>query len=319
MSQPLVSVIIPTCNSAHYLPATLDAVFAQTWRDFEVLVVDDASTDDTEASLSPYRERIRLLRRDERGGPARARNQALREARGEFIAFVDADDLWLPSKLERQVAWLQEHPDDAVVFTDYSVFDEAGCLSESKKEECGGIPQGRIFHDLLFGRFVAMSTVMLRRSCLDKVGLFDEELTGAEDYNLYLRLAHDYSFGFLDEVLLDKRWHEGNLSHNYGQMCGDEIINLRKIAALFPDTPLPMRRLHAHTYFRFGHYDFSAGRFDIARTRFAQTIRQTPWNARAYAFWAASAMPQSWRDRLSSLNRARKSLGRKPIAGEGAS
>ncbi len=303
---PLVSIVIPTCNGARYLAATLESVFAQTFRDFEVIVVDDASDDDTPAVLAPYRERICLLRRETRGGPAQARNTAIRQARGALIAFQDADDLWLPEKLELQVAFLENRPEIGVVYADFAVFDESGFTNLSKKQELGGLPDGKIFHHLLAGRFIGMATVMVRKSCLDKVGLFDESLTGAEDYNLYLRLAHEFSFGFLDHVLLHKRWHKTNLSHNYAQMCRDEIANYHKIAALFPAAAVPIRKLSAHTYFRFGHYDFSNGHFASARSRFAKAIGHAPLNWRAYAFWAAATLPRCCRDGLTTLNRARK-------------
>ncbi|MBI3650623.1 MAG: glycosyltransferase [Acidobacteria bacterium] len=274
---PLISVIIPTYNSAAFLRQSLDSVLQQTVHDLEVIVVDDGSTDETVSLLDEYQDAIRYLRQDHAGASA-ARNRGLAEARGEFIAFQDADDLWMPEKLEMQLACFQQQPDSGIVFTDARRFLASGEYQPSFKEQFGNIPTGKIFNDLLASHFIAMSSVMIRKSCFEQVGLFDESLMGSEDYNLYLRLARKFHFTFVDKVLVHIRTHGNSLSDNLAQMCEDEIKNLDKIAALFPDARIPKRQLSGRIYARFGRYYFAL----------------------------LAAVPHSWRTSLLALIRMRK-------------
>src|SRR5215831_9468158 len=127
---PIVSVVIPTYNNARFLPEALDSLLGQTYRDFELIVVDDGSTDDTLEVLKPYRHLIRYVRK-ENGGPASARNLGIRHASGELIAFQDADDIWLPDKLQLQVDYLREHPEVGLVFSGSIFFG-----TETRNSDC---------------------------------------------------------------------------------------------------------------------------------------------------------------------------------------
>jgi glycosyltransferase involved in cell wall biosynthesis len=303
--QPLVSVIIPTYNNAHFLCASLDGILNQTFRDFEIIVVDDGSTDDTETIVQPYLDSIRFFRKVN-GGPATARNLGIKNSTGEFIAFLDADDLWLKTKLELQVNHLQDNPRVGLVFTDAVRFDAEGNFRPSFRETYGYVPSEKIFEQLLFNHFIALPSVMVRRRCLDDVGWFDESLTGAEDYNLYLRLARKYEFGFLDKVLVHIRLHGASLSDNLAQMCEDEIKNLDKIASLFPDAEIPKRKLAGRIYARFGRYYFSQQRFREARDCFTQAFLHAPLQVGALPFFFLASLPQEWRDAFLSLNKSFK-------------
>src|SRR5438477_8352790 len=127
----LVSVVIPTFNSADYLVQAIQSVLAQTYQDFEIIVVDDASTDNTNGVLQSFADRICYVRQD-RGGPSAARNRGILQARGELIAFLDADDLWRPTKLARQVDYLKCHPQACLVYTDFTRGSRPGSNNESR-------------------------------------------------------------------------------------------------------------------------------------------------------------------------------------------
>lgn len=304
--KPLVSVIIPTYNNASFLVESLNSVLHQTYNQVEVIVVDDGSTDNTEEVLSPYQQSIRYLKKAN-GGPSSSRNAGIALAQGEFIAFQDADDLWLPQKLALQVEHFRQNQKLGVVFTGSQHFNESGLL-DSNVRPGHPLPTGMIFDKLLTDHFIAMSTVMVRRSCIDEIGAFDESLIGAEDYNFYLRLARKFQYGCLNQVLVQKRLHQSNLSDNLEQMCEDEIKNLDKIAEMFPDAEIPKHQLSGRIYARFGKYYFSQQRFEKARSCYQKAFRLSPWLVETWPFWVLAAIPHSLRNGLLTLNKKRKGV-----------
>jgi glycosyltransferase involved in cell wall biosynthesis len=305
LKKPLVSVVIPTYNSALFLPQSIESVLQQTYGNFEVIVIDDGSTDNTEEVLSGYKGAIRYMKK-KNGGPSAARNLGIAEAKGEFIAFQDSDDLWLPEKLQLQMEYLTNHPEIAVLYTDLIQFNQQGLVSASLEERYGTLPSGYIFEELLVNHAVTLSTVIVRRSCIDEVGVFDESLIGAEDYNFYLRLARKFQFAFINQALVHKRLHTNNLSDDLDQMCEDEIKNLEKIALMFPDARIPKRKLGAQIYARFGKYYFGQQRFNEASACFNKAFRLSPLSIETWHLWMLAAIPDGLRHGLLALNRMRK-------------
>ncbi len=308
---PCVSVIMPVYNAANFLSAALESALKQTFEDFEIIVVDDGSTDGTRELLQTFEQnfepRVRVLRQANAGASS-ARNTAIRAARGEFIAFLDSDDLWEPQKLELQVAALRERPEAGVCFGESLYFDEEKSWDANFKDRAPAF--GMIFKLLLTEHIIAMSSVMVRKSCLDEVGLFDESLIGCEDYNLYLRLAQRFPFRFLAQPLTHLRCHEASLSNDLVQMRRDEIANVEKIAALFPDMAIPQRRLCAQISFRFGQYHFDRHEFAVARACFARSLHYAPLRVGAYVYLAAALLPDSTRHLLRNALRALRGAGR---------
>lgn len=244
-----VSVIIPTYNRAGFLPAALRSVLHQNPPPTEVIVIDDGSTDDTASVVAAFGGSVRYLRQDN-AGPAAARNRGLKEATGDWIAFHDSDDLWVPDKLAVQLSFLQRYPqldfsfghlanfqgDDAPVGTavlapeilDPSVYvylrDHAGNLSD-------------LFLCLLRVNPIPTPTVLMRRSCLGKVGFFDEALRCCEDYEYWLRLALHCRGGFIDRVLVHRRMHEQNLIGNQVLRSQTLLEVLERVRANHPNLP----------------------------------------------------------------------------------
>jgi glycosyltransferase involved in cell wall biosynthesis len=210
---PVVSVIIPTYNCARYLPEAIDSVLAQTYRDFEIIVVDDGSTDNTQEVLARYGDHMRVIRQSNQGSAA-ARNAGILPARGEFIAFLDADDLWLPHKLERQVPLFDERPELGWIYSDYREFDESGPRARSFFERPGlrPPPEGWIVLKLAMGCITWTATVVARASCFREVGLFDPTFPRAQDYDMWLRLAVRFPVGCVDEVLALYRRHQTQIT-----------------------------------------------------------------------------------------------------------
>jgi len=226
--QPSVSVIIPTYNRAALVRRAAASALAQTYGDFEVLVVDDGSTDATLEALGPFLSRIKFLRAPENRGVSAARNLGIAAARGEWLAFLDSDDLWLPDKLARQMAYLATHPDllwcqteEIWVRRGVRVNPPRSCRKEG----------GRIFLQSLERCLVSPSAVILHRRLLEDHGGFDETLPVAEDYDLWLRLAWRHPVGLLPEPLVIKRGgHPDQLSRQPG-LDRYRILALRKLLA----------------------------------------------------------------------------------------
>lgn len=208
-----VSVIIPTYNRGWTIGEAVDSVLAQDYRDFELIIVDDGSTDNTPEVLDAYRGTIKVFRQENKGVSA-ARNRGIAEASGRFIAFLDSDDLWLPQKLSRQVEFFNTTPDALICQTE-EVWIRSGVRVNPKKRHQK--PSGMIFEPSLVLCLVSPSAVMIRRSLLEIVGNFDETLPACEDYDLWLRISCRFPVYRIDTPLIIKRGgHEDQLSASFG-------------------------------------------------------------------------------------------------------
>ena len=189
---PLISVIVPAFNAEASILETVATVRAQTFHDLEILVIDDGSTDDTLSRLTGVRdERLRLLS-FENGGLSAARNRGIEHSSGEFLAFIDADDLWTPEKLQSQLEALRRRPDAGIAYSWTAFVDDDGRFLFAKEPLQF---EGDVYADLLRECFIASgSNVMIRRRCVDSIGPFDVNLRSAEDWEYWLRVAAHWPF-----------------------------------------------------------------------------------------------------------------------------
>jgi glycosyltransferase involved in cell wall biosynthesis len=207
MTSPLVSVVVPTYNGSWCIQETLNSALAQTMSDLEILVVDDCSTDDTADMVRNMPDsRIRLLQREQQAGVSAARNTAIAEAKGSYIALLDHDDLWEPDKLERQLPLFERDPKVGLVFSDCNLFTN-GSDGQMRTFFNKRPPRGEIFRALLKHNFILCPTALIRRSALDAVGNFAEDLRYSEEYDLFLRLAHSFPADYVDAPLASYRVH----------------------------------------------------------------------------------------------------------------
>jgi len=296
-STPLVSAIIPTYNDAEYLCEAIESVMTQTYQNCEIIVVDDGSTTDPKPLLRKYMDRIQYIYK-ENGGVGSARNVGIHKAGGEYLAFLDSDDLWLPRKLETQVERFQDDPDLGVVFTDQCTFDEKGIRSRTKKEMCN-VYEGMVFKELFSCNFVGISTVMIKRECVDRTGLFDEtgKISTIEDINYFLRLARYFLFGYVDEVLVKYRLHGDNMSTDFEKMYRQDFINFGKIIVLFDDLDLGnadyVKKGESACHFEFGLCYFQRNLRRRARKQFVEAISSYPRQFRAWLYVPATFLPVS--------------------------
>lgn len=209
----MVSVVIPCYNQGRFLGEAIRSVLCQTYRDFEVIVVDDGSTDNTREVAA--REQVRYVAQTNQGLSA-ARNRGIREGQGEFFVFLDADDRLLPAALGAGINALTEHPECAFAYGNYREIDASGkVLLEPNRT----LREATDYRTLLKGNRIEMhSTVIYRRSAFDSAGTFDPSLNACEDYDMYLRVARRLQIYHFDAFVAEYRMHQGNMSRDPGLM-----------------------------------------------------------------------------------------------------
>lgn len=212
-STPAVSVIIPTYNRGWILKEAIDSVLVQHFGDYELIVVDDGSTDNTAEVLDSYGGKIFALRQSNQGVSA-ARNRGIAESRARLVAFLDSDDIWLPQKMSRQVEFFNANSDALICQTEETWIRNGVRVNPKKRHQK---LSGMIFEPSLALCLVSPSAVMIKKSLFDRVGLFDESLPACEDYDLWLRVSARYPVYLIDEPLIIKRGgHPDQLSKAAG-------------------------------------------------------------------------------------------------------
>lgn len=224
--KPAVSVIIPAFNRAWSLEETLRSVRGQTFKDFEVIVVDDGSTDGTPDLMRRFPE-IRVHRWQDNRGVSAARNRGIEMARGAWVCFLDSDDRWVENKLQVQMDWMRAHPECPACYTD-EIWIRNGVRVNPKNKHRKY--SGDIFRHCLPLCIISPSSIMMRTSILEAIGGFDNDLAACEDYDLWLRLASRYLVDFIPEKLIIKTGgHADQLSHKYRGMDRFRVYALEKI------------------------------------------------------------------------------------------
>jgi glycosyltransferase involved in cell wall biosynthesis len=212
---PVVSVIIPTYNRAHLLCRAMQSVLNQTYLDFELIIVDDGSTDNTDKIIKEFQEhdkRIKYIRHEKNKGGSAARNSGIKISRGEYIAFLDSDDEWLPRKMEKQEIKFQNALDNVGVI--YSGFS---CISESSGKIIAKITptlRGNVYTNLLEGCILGSPTPLIKKICFRKAGFFDETLPSCQDWDMWIRLSKYYAFDFVPDILAKHHIHGSQISVN---------------------------------------------------------------------------------------------------------
>jgi glycosyltransferase involved in cell wall biosynthesis len=287
-ADPLVSVIIPTYNRAKWVSGAVQSVIDQTYRSIEIIVVDDGSTDNTRDMLSEYGSSIKYIYQ-ERSERCKARNRGFRHSRGEYIAFLDSDDRWLPTKIEQQVAILNNESDVGLVYTGVQFMDAKG--NPHTGQISWDVPERQaLYEDLMTHNTITgtTSSVMVRRTCLDKVGLFDELMNTCEDLDLYRRIARYYKFYKIDLPLVRFRIHTGSTQHDAAAMAKGWETTIRKIAE---DTPAEFtyykNQAIAKNLVQIAHLYASGGQLHRFFSFCVKAVFHRPnWILR-YGFWRA--------------------------------
>ena len=278
---PLVSVIIPAFNPGEYLAVAIRSVVEQTYGNWEIVVLDDGSTEDLSFVCS-LDVRVRWIRQENQG-VSTARNAAVAAALGKYVAFLDADDAWLPDKLRLQLAMFERQPALGFCHTQFEMMDESGARGNPLLG-VGFAEKGTSYEQLLRGCSVCISSVMMRRDVLQNIGVFDVTYESSEDYDLWLRVADGNEIGLVPSIQTQYRKHISNMSSNYwvlhnasshilqnhrekvrrngnraalrAVMCGQHAVDLTYGSQAFDQLRLAMRRRDAKAVLRHGAYAF---------------------------------------------------------------
>jgi glycosyltransferase involved in cell wall biosynthesis len=259
MLNPKVSIVIPTYNRADFLPKTIQSVLNQTYQDWEMIIVDDGSTDKTEEIVKGYKESgIRYIVHKSNLGISAARNTGIKKSKGKYIALLDSDDEWFPEKLSCQMKIFQEKDSKC------GVVCTSGYMVKGSKLICTReIPADldNFYERFLFENFIWVSSVLVKKECFEKAGLFDENLKSCEDWDMWIRIAKYYKLIFLETPLIKYVIHSGQLSENIL-----EKINARKRILFKHQDELKNRKfVYSHHYYKIGNLCCLSGKIREGR------------------------------------------------------
>jgi glycosyltransferase involved in cell wall biosynthesis len=270
---PKVNVIIPTFNRAEFLCHAITSVLNQTFQDFEIVIIDDASRDHTQDVVTNFKDtRIKFIRHQVSQGAAEARNTGIINSNCKYIAFLDDDDEWLSDKLQMQIDFL-----------------------ENSSQEVGGVCTSQLIVDRVSGKApyvwspevpldlskdnpIATSSILLRRECFEECGLFDGSMPAVSDYDMWIRISKKFSFVFIKEPLIRYHIHKNRITHNYEKkIIGLEIL-FKKHDEFFKSNP----RSYSRKYFSLGVLYCFNGETSKGRKAFNRSIRMNPFEIRNY-------------------------------------
>ncbi|WP_018878409.1 glycosyltransferase [Thioalkalivibrio sp. ALE28] len=308
-SVPRVSVVMPAFNTAAYIAESIDSVLEQDYPNLELIVVDDGSTDGTVEIIRGYGDQLTLLTQQNQGA-AVARNAGIAAATGEYIAFIDSDDIWLPGKITAQVMYMEQHPEIGFTHTHFlswkpgadGAFPPPSQMAAPKmpvREAPGVVAEGSgwVYNQLLMESLPHTITVMMRRQLVDEVGEFDPQLKRGQDYDYWIRASRLSEYRQLDRVTALYRLHGAGCITKYPDVNYEVEVVQRALARWGRVGPngeeapaAAVRRRLGDAWFTFGYHHYWSASPRIARNAFLQSIRQRPLRAKSWAYLGLSAL-----------------------------
>lgn len=295
---PLVSIVLPTYNRSHLLPRAIASVSSQTYSHFELIVVDDGSSDGTLAFLQRLRDtRTRFIRLDKNMGACRARNLGIRQSRGELIAFLDSDDEWHPTKLEKQLALITAAPPNVGAVgagREIRIQGENGITTILRvpKLEIGNIYQALLNGDAFPGTPLwpgGTPAIMFRSECFKTIGLFDESLPAAQEHDLYIRFSRNYDFVAVPEILVTV--HSDAVSR-ISTGVREQVSGKRQLLEKYRDEIPIFSSLRANFSFHIGIRLFALGKTKEARRYLRQAVLSNPLARKYWYHLIRTALPR---------------------------
>lgn len=304
-----ISVVIPTYNREKLLAGAIDSALAQTISPYEVLVIDDGSTDSSAIVMQQYGDKIKVIKQ-KNFGVSVARNVGIKAARGSLIAFLDSDDVWLPNRLEQGIKYLERNPGVALVHSDVFLDSEGSRIRpRSGREKFSGYCYSEFFAES--PAFPILSTVIVRTVAIENVGLFDEKLKTSEDIDLWLRVSRVYPFEFINEPLVIRRIHGENLTSDMSKFFDTDLSVYEKA---MNEDPSVLKIVGKSAYFKrlgntaylAGYWSYKKGNDPEARIFLLKSIYYATWKSRTWSLLGWTIIPKALRRWLLSLRDAMK-------------
>ncbi len=330
MADPIISIIMPVYNGAKYLASAIESALAQTWPAIQLILVNDCSTDNSAEIIQRYLPdpRITYLTNAANSGVATSRNIALKHATGTFISFHDQDDLWLPNKLELQIAALQKYPDVGLLHTRYARIDTEGALlpeyctlgPEAFGNDAAEIVVGNVFEEIFISNDIQPLTSIIPKKILDEVGWFNPDLPGVDDYELWLRIARRYPVAHLQTITGFWRQHAAQQSKQGYTML---LIRLKAMDTFLAADPDAVNHIHHAAYVQrmhgmnrgaANHYFYNVQDYKAARPYFKKAFKLKPDDVNSFVKLAYCSLPNSARNLLRNFKNLvmRKNKADKP-------
>jgi glycosyltransferase involved in cell wall biosynthesis len=282
---PQVSINMPCYNDSQWLDECLHSILTQTYQDFEIIIVDDGSTDNSKQIIQKYLDddRIRYFYQNNEGFSG-ATNRGLKESKGRYISFISPDDLWLPHKLEKQVSFLEKNKNIDMVHSDvYHIDSEGKIIKQRRPNISKNISKKELINGLFLRSIkICHQTVMIRKDCFKEVGFFDNKII-ASDYDMWIRLANKHNIDYIDEPLTKKRFHKNQLmAKNMEQIFKDDLLVIDKATLLYPFLIKYKKKKIAEINYRWGVLLLLKNKKTEAKKQFSKSLKMNPFSIRNY-------------------------------------
>jgi glycosyltransferase involved in cell wall biosynthesis len=290
---PLTSVVLPCYNGSLWISDAIESVLHQTFFDFELIIVDDGSSDNSKDIISSHLcdGRVRYIYQENKGFSATI-NRGIKESVGDLIGFIGQDDLWLSNKLELQVRYFSKHNSVGLVRSNYYSIDSEGRIMRLVREKMPSFySRQKMIEHLFLRNFIGFETVLVKKKCFDEVSLFDERMTGFSDHDMWLRIVGSFDIGYLDMPLVKKREHTLQLSKVKAEsVLRDEFLIVKKAINRYPFLKKVERRKLALLYYALGIALLQKGNADKAKKELLEAIKWYPWKLKAVVAYVAPTL-----------------------------
>ncbi len=296
---PKTSIVIPTHNRALFLKAAIDSLLKQTVQPDEIIVVDDGSIDDTSHLLSTFGSKLNVISQAQ-SGRSQARNIGLARANGDFIAFLDDDDILPPTSIEVRAEYLNKFPQIDVVYTDALSIDGTGKSLGKFTRSNPRKPSGFVFSEIAQSNFAPIHAYMFRRHCLKNTGLFDPNLSIGEDWDFWIRMAANHDFMYIPQALAHYRFHNKMSSQGIRQQLALGSITVQRRVFEMPRFQELSNREQAHIYFRHANRYLRVNQLHFACQYYQLATRLVPTYIRAHIFYIIARLLERFLPQLFS-------------------
>lgn len=293
---------MPAYNSAKFLPDSIESILSQTYQPYEIIIVDDGSTDNTKEVISRFIQRIKYIRLEQNRGAPAARNIGIQSAQGKYIAFIDADDIWMPEKLQVNVEYLETHSEVGMIYSKHINIDEEGnFFSDASKKQ---LPSGNIFLRLFSQEnFIVTPSVVIREEIFKTIGLFDEQLFNCQDWDMWLRIAFYFPVAGINKPLLKCRRNPRSLSKNRNNVLKYQKAVIDKMYNEFKNkengiSEKAYRRRLSLQYAKIGRHYLRTGDKNQAHENFRLSLGYNPFHMRAIRYYVCTLIRKQAKDVL---------------------